>query len=471
MRLLAILAMLAGGLGTVGTVGTASADASADGSADASGGGLVWDKCADVPDAMCTTVTVPLDYAEPSGRTIEIAISRIKATGEHRRGVLLGNPGGPGGSGLGYLADLRSLLGDAGKQYDLIGFDPRFVGASNPIDCGPTRAADVFRSPGVDRAGFKESERISREFAAACHERNPGILAHAGIRNVARDMDRIREALGERKLSYYGVSWGADLGVVYSQLFGDRVDRLVIDSVTDVEGSEYHHLRTGERTEAGLDEWAAWAAWRHEQYGLGRTGFQVRETISRLQAYAARKPIRVGEYRVDDNALPFILRTGLGHASDYPDLAEQVRDLVDAAAGKPVAPSEFLKVYYTPSPEIDRFAAASFAFTCNDGGWPTDLRVYWRDVQRSRDTQPFFGPNITPCAFWRDVTSEPPLVVGNDVPMLIVQAERDDIPLVWAQRLHRKLTGSRLVTIDSRAHGVYDERYPSIVSTVNEYLS
>ncbi len=88
-------------------------------------------------------------------------------------------------------------------------------------------------------------------------------------------MDASRAALGEQKISYYGVSWGADLGVVYSQLFPQRVDRMVVDSVTDVEGSEYHHLATAERAEAAFDEWAAWVAWRDDEYHLGRTGTQA----------------------------------------------------------------------------------------------------------------------------------------------------------------------------------------------------
>lgn len=426
--------------------------------------------------ATCATVRVPLDHARPDGRTIDLAVSRIAADPARRRGVLLANPGGPGAPGLGYPAELRPLLGDIARQYDLIGFDPRFTGRSNPISCGPVRLADVFRGPGVDRAGFDRSARLAARFAAGCHARNPGLLEHAGIRDVARDVDAIRRALGAPTVSYYGVSWGADLGVVYSQLYGDRVDRMVVDSVTDVEGSEYHHLATGERTEAALDEWAAWAAWRHPQYGLGRTGVQVRATVERLQARAARTPIRLGGYRIDANAWPFVLQqSGLGDQDGYPRLARTVRLLADAAAGRPVtAPDDlagFLGQYYGSDPAFDRFTAASFAMTCNDGGWPRGPRTYWRTLQRVRPAQPLFGPNVTPCAFWPGVTSEPPLAVGHEVPLLIVQAERDNIPLEWARRLRTKLTGASLVTVDRRAHGVYDERVPCIVRTVNAYLA
>jgi pimeloyl-ACP methyl ester carboxylesterase len=287
-------------------------------------------------------------------------------------------------------------------------------------------------------------------------------------------MDAIRVALGEATLSYYGVSWGADLGVVYSQLFGVRVDRMVVDSVTDVEGSEYHHLRTGERTEAAFDEWAAWVAWHDQQYGLGRTGVQVRATVTKLLAQAARKPLQLGQYKVDENALPFLLQSALGDESDRAVMARNVRTFVDAAAGRAVKPSDQLNglmgQYYELDPAIDQFAAASFAFTCNDRGWPRDPAQYWRDLKKDSKAQPIFAANILPCAYWQDRTAEPELKIGNDVPMLIVQAERDNIPLVWAETLHQKLTRSALLTVDRRAHGVYDSRVPCMVSAVNTYL-
>lgn len=415
---------------------------------------------------------MPLDYTKPRGRQIEVAISRIKADPAKRRGVLLFNPGGPGGSGLAYPLDLQPLLGSVAQQFDLIGFDPRFVGRSGALSCGPVRLAELFRSS-LDRADFNESSRASAAYAARCHARHSDVLAHAGIRNVARDLDAIREALGESKLSYYGVSWGADLGVVYSQLFGPHVDRLVVDSVTDVEGSEYHHLRTGERTEAAFDEWAAWAAWRDKQYGLGRTGVQVRATVTKL--VAIRKPLRVGQFRIEGSAIPFLLQSALGDESDRELMARNVRILVDAAAGRAVQPSDeltgLLAQYYGKDPMIDQFAAASFAFTCNDRGWPRAPERYWRDLRRDRRTQPLFAGNILPCAYWKDRTTEPDLRIGNDVPLLIVQAERDNIPLAWAEKLHGKLTGSTLLTVDRRAHGVYDSRVPCMVTAVNAYLT
>lgn len=211
----------------------------------------------------------------------------------------------------------------------------------------------------------------------------------------------IRQALGEQKLSYYGVSWGADLGVVYSQLFPTRVDRMVVDSVTDVEGSEYHHLATGERTEAAFDEWAAWVAWRNDQYHLGRTGAQVRTTVQSL----LRKSFILAGYRLDGRSLPFLLQSALGDESDRELMAQNVRTLLDAAAGRPAKPSDQLSglmaQYFGSDPALDEFAAASFAFTCNDRGWPSAQRSTGVITSKLGKRNPSSGPASCPAPIGR----------------------------------------------------------------------
>ncbi len=430
--------------------------------------------------AECAVLPVPLDHAKPGGATVGIAISRIRATDPaRRRGILLFNPGGPGGAGLSYPATLRSTLGDAASQYDLIGFDPRFVGRSAPISCGPAQLSTVVRAAGLDRAGFDESARLSADFARRCHERNAAVLPYAGTPDVARDMDAIRAALGAPKLSYYGVSYGADLGAMYSELFPGRVDRMVIDSVSAV-GSEYALNRAGAvRAEAALDEWAGWAAHRDGEYRLGRTPAQVRAAVTELLVRVSRQPIPVGEFTVDDNILPFLIRNWLGDESNDAVLAKALSLLV----GRTTAPSpelaEMLGVLHQQDPDIDAYLASSFAVFCADPRWPVGPGEYWRNVWRSRAEQPIFGSlgnNVGPCAYWRDSSAEAPVRVANAVPVLMVQALRDNSPIAQARDLHRRLTASRLVTADIRAHGLYGravdglEPVPCAEQAINRYL-
>ncbi|MFD5187181.1 alpha/beta fold hydrolase [Streptomyces sp. NPDC058357] len=262
---------------------------------------LVWGPCSpqqqelNEAGAQCARVTVPLDYSDPGGPTIEIAISRVEARAKHgkRRGVLLSDPGGPGGTGLANTLHLRPALKDVADRYDLIGFDPRFLGESTPIVCDPAAPAPAPGPATTRREDFERSVRSARDTARRCEEHgdNARLLPHATTRNVARDMDAIRAALGEPRLSYYGVSYGADLGAVYTQMFPRRADRIVIDSSTDPTATQYELFqRAGKPLEEALDAWAAWTARRNGTYRLGGTPAGVRSSVQRLLDGARPRP-------------------------------------------------------------------------------------------------------------------------------------------------------------------------------------
>lgn len=438
---------------------------------------LDWGPCPDRHEdlnragAQCADVTVPLDHADPGGRTIQVAISRIKAADpSRRRGILLSNPGGPGGAGLDNTLRLRPALGDVADRYDLIGFDPRFLGDSTPVGCAPAAPAVPPGPVTSARRDFDRSVHAARDTARRCgrHGDNAALLPHASSRNVARDMDAIRAALGERRLSYYGVSYGADLGAVYTQLFPRRADRMVIDSSTDPTATQYELFRSaGKPLEEALDTWAGWTARRHGAYALGRTAAEVRARVQRLLDQAERRPVSVAGTRLDAPVLRLVLRQLIQHAEYDAALAGTVRDLVDAAAGKPVEPGPELAAMLEmlASPELADSMLGGAVFMCGDGGWPAggwpaDPETYWKNSQRSRTEQPVFGPFVNgmtaPCAFWETGPAEPGTRIGNDVPVLMLQARHDNnVPYEGALALHRRLTGSRLVTADIRAHGVY----------------
>ncbi|MEV5980464.1 alpha/beta hydrolase [Streptomyces sp. NPDC052114] len=423
--------------------------------------------------AQCAKVTVPLDYADPGGRTIQIAISRIKAKSPgERRGILLSNPGGPGGTGLANTLALRPALKDVADRYDLIGFDPRFLGESTPVTCGkaprPTPPAETT----TPRADFEKSVRAARDTARRCREHgdNATLLPHASTRNVARDMDAVRAALGEPRLSYYGISYGADLGAVYTQLFPRRADRIVLDSSTDPAATQYELFqRSGAPAEAAL------------------TG-RVRTDVERLLARAERRPIPVEGQRLDAPLLRIILKQLVQHEENDPQLAEVVSDLKKAAAGEEFEPGPALTglLDLLASPELESSMVGGAVFMCGDGGWPAggwpkDPATYWRNMQRSRAAQPVFGPYvngmIAPCAFWGSEPREPGTRIGNSVPLLMLQARHDNnVPYEGALALHERLTGSRLLTADIRSHGVYGRGndglmpVPCADRAVNTYL-
>ncbi|MFB7510846.1 alpha/beta fold hydrolase [Streptomyces broussonetiae] len=198
-----------------------------------------WQRCdASQPAALqCATIKVPLDYDRPGAKTIDLAISRMRTSVPGKRhGVILFNPGGPGGEGL----DMPVMMKEAMPrkvldQYDLIGFDPRGVGRSSPVTCGLTTTEQNFERAYRPET-FSRDVAWARTVADKCRARNGARLPYITTRNTARDMDLLRAVLGEKKLSYVGYSYGTYLGAVYTQLFPRRADRFVLDSATDPAG-------------------------------------------------------------------------------------------------------------------------------------------------------------------------------------------------------------------------------------------
>ena len=193
---------------------------------------IEWDECGAV---QCATLEVPLDYDEPDGERIEIYAVRTPATGE-RRGALFTNPGGPGAGGAEFAEVLPLILPDEiTEHFDIIGVDPRGVGGSTPVDCGVEAtelyAADASIDSPEDKTALLE---ISQAYADDCGEEYGDYLPHVGTREVARDMDAVRAAMGDEQLSYLGFSYGTAIGQVYADLFPDRVRSMVLDGVLDL---------------------------------------------------------------------------------------------------------------------------------------------------------------------------------------------------------------------------------------------
>lgn len=431
--------------------------------------------------ARCAEVTVPLDYGDPEGRTITVAISRIRATDTaHRVGPLLLNGGGPGGQTLGDPPWVRKAMKDVAARYDVVGVDPRFVGRSTPLDCHwPTGSA--FRSAGVDRAGFDRMAAFSEDLARRCRRHAGDVLPYITTRNTARDLDVVRAALGERRISYLGYSYGSYLGEVYTTMFPGRTDRVVLDGVIAPDRYGPRLLRGSEKANRhALEGWASWAAARDTTYGLGRTRGAVLATVERVQAVAARTPLRLGDHRVDEHVMPLVVFNGLSQDNDaaYGDFAHGVRDMLRAADGQHVTPSPWLaevlgfELTGTDSP----YGSVQTAILCGDAAAPRDPEVYWRDVQRIRVRDALFGPvthNLNPCAFW-EPPRERPTTVRDDLPALLVNATGDPrTTYQGAAAVRRMWPSSRLVTLrgaDQHAvYGVYGS--PCVDAAVNAYLA
>ncbi|HEY2060577.1 MAG TPA: alpha/beta fold hydrolase [Amycolatopsis sp.] len=242
--------------------------------------------------AECTTVTVPVDYSRPDGRAIELAVDRIPASDQaHRRGVLVLNPGGPGGTGMSMPELIRtSRLGELAKYYDLVGFDPRGTGYSGQVDCQALGGAPEPRPGESEKDQWLDQVRWRATKYTGCAEKDPEFAGSLGAVTIARDLDRIREALGERKINYFGVSWGTALGATYRSLFDEHVDKMAIDSVLppDLDLDRFDQVETRAHDE-NLHRFAGWMASRDAVLHLGKTADQVVATelamFSELKAH------------------------------------------------------------------------------------------------------------------------------------------------------------------------------------------
>ncbi|KZB87245.1 alpha/beta hydrolase [Amycolatopsis regifaucium] len=421
---------------------------------------LNWGACPEdvaAPGVECGTLKVPLDYRNPGGATIDIAVSKLSSTKPaKRRGIMLTNPGGPGGPGLTMPAGLRAagMPSSVLDAYDVIGFDPRGIGRSTPVTCDLKPGQQTGNVPPYarDEAAVAERATYVAGIAKQCGEsKTAANLPYITTANTARDMDRIREALGEKKLSYYGVSYGSYLGAVYSTMFPQQTDRVVIDSVTSPGGLDpATSRRLAEGFEDRFPDFAKWAAARHASYGLGRTPRQVTAKFYELAA------------KLDTGAVPGIdgatFRAStfgaLYSTRSFPILAQQWQGLDGEGVLKQAAE--------TTQIDLAQLLSGQLHVVCNDTNWPEDVATYQRNVAKDRVKYPMFGAagaNIWACASWPSEPIEPPVRIGDRGPsnILMVQNLRDPAtPLSGARDMRRALGDrARIVTVDEGGHGVW----------------
>ncbi|MET8942565.1 alpha/beta hydrolase [Streptomyces sp. NPDC004542] len=426
------------------------------------------------PDGMeCGTVTVPLDYAHPDGKRIKLTVSRAQATHKDprnskrkvpRQGALVFNPGGPGASGMYFPLSARlPEWKRIAAAYDLVGYAPRGVGRSAPLSCQdpeqlPTGPAQAPTHPST---AFKE-KRIAeaKAYARGCALRAGSALRYYNSLNNARDLDVLRAALGEEKLTFMGASYGTYFGALYATLFPSHVRRLVLDAPVNPDPAQIWYRNNLGQSAAFEDRWADFREWiaRHDDvYGLGDTAEKVRRSYESARTRLAAEP---AGGKVGPGQLQGVLLSA-GYYDDYwPSRAEALsaylkgdpKPLVQLATPGPetAAESENLNAVYT-------------AVECNDAPWPADWAEWDRDNTRLARVAPFeTWENVwmnLPCAYWQAPRQQPVDVrtgPGELPPTLILAAERDAAaPYDGALEMRRRLADSVLVTErDAGTHGI-----------------
>ncbi|MFE0446893.1 alpha/beta hydrolase [Streptomyces fungicidicus] len=222
------------------------------------GTALDWGRCkasGDTPapggDWQCATLRVPLDWSKPDGSTIGLALIRAKATGDDRLGSLLFNFGGPGGSGVSMMPSYAASVSKLRERYDLVSWDPRGVAASEGVRCRDDKDIQAAESSVDGTPDTPAEERTFLEDAAGfgkgCQKAAGKLMAHVSTTDTARDMDRIRQVLGDDRLNYFGISYGTELGGVYAHLFPKKVGRMTLDAVVDPSADTFGHAKNQTR--------------------------------------------------------------------------------------------------------------------------------------------------------------------------------------------------------------------------------
>ncbi|MEU9103335.1 alpha/beta hydrolase [Streptomyces xanthophaeus] len=423
---------------------------------------LRWTDCATTryPTLQCASLKVPLDHDLPAGRQISLALTRVRHTAATSQGPLLVNPGGPGGSGRSLAGFVASALPkDVAAQYDVIGFDPRGVGRSEPaLDCGnghfsPVRPDSVPRDAATERANLK---RV-RSFAESCRDKHADVLPHIGTVSAARDLEVLRTALGAEQISYFGYSYGTYLGAVYAKLHPGKVRRLVLDSVVDPGGVWYEDNLAQDRAfDARHKAFLAWVAQHDATYGLGTDPARVEERWYAMREAVRRTPAgaKVGPSELEDTYMPG------GYFNGYwPNLAEAFSAYAVKGDPKPLVAA--YGRFGAVEPSAGNGYSVYTAVQCRDSAWPKDWNRWRADMWRTHAEAPFMTWNNAwynaPCAFWPTESLQAPDVTNDALPpALLLQATEDAAtPFGGALSMRDKLKGAALVVEEGGGnHGI-----------------
>jgi pimeloyl-ACP methyl ester carboxylesterase len=429
----------------------------------------------------CAEIRVPRDYAAPSNGYLNISIIRAAATKPATRiGSLLINPGGPGGSGVEFVrAGLTLFPKELRERFDIVGFDPRGVNSSTAIRCIDNLDGHDALDPSPDDATELEAlVESAHDYADACARRNDATLPYLSTDAVARDMDMIRAAIGEERLTYLGFSYGTLIGALYAERFPDRVRAMTLDGAVDPSlDLEAFRADQGKAFEGALTQFLSDCA-RRSRCAFNEGGDSA-GAFDALMASIDRKPIRA--LRLRD---PRLVGPGLAWSavlgalyseSSWPTLATALAQAKDGDGSIMLLISDPFRGRKSNG-SYSNMQDAYTANTCLDYPAPTDVKVYTSWATRLAGAAPHFAQlvayNDLTCAFWSVPAQGTPRVVSaTGAPPIVVVGSTGDpaTPYQWAESLADQLESGVLVTREGEGHTGYLDN-ECVQEAVDAYL-
>lgn len=430
---------------------------------------LAWQTCETKFD--CATVRVPLDYARPDDQAVVLALKRRPATQDPRLGSLFINPGGPGGSGVDYVRGFES----AGlEQYDVVGWDPRGVGDSTPVQCESGRALEDYLTR--DESPDDEQDRLAlldnrRDFGRSCLELSGALLQHISTPETARDLDLLRTLVGDDKLSYFGSSYGTQIGATYAQLFPSRVGRMVLDGAVNI--TDQRPVDQLDGFERAIGNFATATAAKRGP--LGSTKDEVLTSITDLWRRLETQPIPAGQRELNVQLALSGVVAALYTKQYWPVLQQSLEAAVTKQNGVGLI---FLADNLNERSRDGTYGQINYAFPairCLDSQDVSARAIEQRTAAVLRRT-PVMGTVSGPdyvCPMW-PVAPAPELeriTAAGAAPIVVIGTTGDPAtPYEFAQSMAKQLESGVLMTLRGDGHLAYGQS-SCIKTKVDAYLT
>jgi pimeloyl-ACP methyl ester carboxylesterase len=434
---------------------------------------------------QCATMKVPLDWNKPKGDTIELALIRARASGpaSRRIGSLIFNFGGPGSSGVATLPAFGKSYATLRTRYDLVSFDPRGVGRSAPVECANDPQLDAYLQQDATPDDADERTRLlddTKEFNAACEENSGKLLPHVRTTEAARDMDLMRQVLGDAELHYFGISYGTELGGVYAHLFPQHVGRAVFDAVVDpTQNEEQDSLAQAKGFQRALDNFAEDCASKTEDCPIGDSAQNIKDRIAKLLKDLDSEPIvGIAPRELTQAAATSGISQAL-YSKDYWEYLTEGLDQAYDGNGQILLALSDLLSGRSENGEYSNLIAANTAINCADRKARYTADYVEQKLPEFRAASPLFGDSLAwgmvGCTGWAvpGAADHPDVRAPGSAPILVVGNTGDPATPYEGTRKMVEALGKGVgveLTYKGQGHGAYRSENACVQDAVNGYL-
>jgi pimeloyl-ACP methyl ester carboxylesterase len=439
---------------------------------------LTWTDCSD--GFECSTLQVPLDYADPGFKAISLAVVRL--TSKQATESLVLNPGGPGGSGIEYARAASYVMTEKlRKHYNVVGFDPRGVGQSTPVDCLDDKQTDVYVASDGSPDNQKEIDEtvaIYKQFAQACATKSAELFAHVDTVSATRDIDILRAALGDEKLNWFGKSYGTFLGATYAGLFPDKVGRMMLDGAIDPTLTN-EQLSKGQALgfENALHRFLKDCP-KHDDCPLKSDEASAFAQVMTMLNKLDTNPATISDGRTFTQAMGVTGVVGSLYDKVYGWVALRVA-LADALDGNFDALAQNVDFYTSRDSDghyTDNSNDAIMAVNCLDRPDRATLAHTEELAQAWKKEAPAFGEYLAwgniGCSYWQaPATGKPETITAKGAPTILVVGTVNDpaTPYPWAKALAKQLDSGVLLTFTGDGHTAYFQGSDCVDKYVDSY--